>query len=203
MHTMKMYSLVSGAIMPGLGLGTWKSDPGVVGAAVKSAVEMGYRHIDCAHIYGNEKEIGETFTNIFQAGTVKREDLFITSKLWNTDHAEADVEPALKNSDVTPAQVLLQWALSCGTSTIPKSEYSNDPISVRQNSFPSTEDFVVCIVVILPLLFEFEESILVIADANSITELTEDCNMRTEYLENSFSISPETRWEAPGKAKRL
>ena len=51
---------------------------------------------DCAHIYGNEKEIGETFTNIFQAGTSKREDLCIQSKLWNTDHAVEDVESVLK-----------------------------------------------------------------------------------------------------------
>ena len=93
---MKFYSLVSGSNMPGLGLGTWKSDPGVVGAAVKAAIELGYRHIDCAHIYGNEKEIGETFGKLFQDGVVQREDLFVTSKLWNTHHAPSDVKPALE-----------------------------------------------------------------------------------------------------------
>jgi alcohol dehydrogenase (NADP+) len=96
--TMKLYPLSSGSTIPGLGLGTWKSDPGVVGAAVKAAIEMGYRHIDCAHIYGNEKEIGEAFAQIFQESPVKREHLFVTSKLWNTEHAPSDVEPALKNT---------------------------------------------------------------------------------------------------------
>ena len=93
---MKSFSLVSGSTMPGLGLGTWKSDRGVVGAAIKAAIDIGYRHIDCAHIYGNEKEIGETLAQIFQDGTVKRDNLFITSKLWNTEHDPANVEPALK-----------------------------------------------------------------------------------------------------------
>jgi alcohol dehydrogenase (NADP+) len=95
---MKLYSLVSGSTMPGLGLGTWKSDPGVVVAAVKAAIEMGYRHIDCAHIYGNEKEIGEALAQIFQESPIQREHLFVTSKLWNTEHAPSDVEPALKNT---------------------------------------------------------------------------------------------------------
>jgi alcohol dehydrogenase (NADP+) len=95
---MKYFTLHSGAIMPGLGLGTWNSDPGVVGGAVKAAIEIGYRHIDCAHIYGNEKEIGLSLKEVFKTSTIQREELFITSKLWNTDHAPSDVEPALRNT---------------------------------------------------------------------------------------------------------
>jgi alcohol dehydrogenase (NADP+) len=95
---MKYFTLHSRAIMPGIGLGTWNSDPGVVGGVVKAAIEIGYRHIDCAHIYGNEKEIGETLSDIFRGGKIERKDLFITSKLWNTEHNPSDVEPALRNT---------------------------------------------------------------------------------------------------------
>lgn len=61
---------------------TWLSKPGEVGAAVEAALRAGYKLIDCAHIYGNEGEVGEAFRKCFEEGVVKREDIFITSKLW-------------------------------------------------------------------------------------------------------------------------
>lgn len=84
--------------IPAIGLGTWKSDKGKVGEAVKIAVKNGYRHIDCAATYGNEAEIGEALQQLFSEGTVKREELFITSKLWNDSHKKEDVIPALKQT---------------------------------------------------------------------------------------------------------
>jgi len=81
-----------------IGLGTWKSAPGEVKNAVINALEAGYRHIDCASIYGNEKEIGEAFNEVFSKGEIKREDVWITSKLWNNAHLSNDVEPALQQT---------------------------------------------------------------------------------------------------------
>ncbi len=87
--------LNTGASMPILGLGTWKSAQSEAGQAVEYALtEGGYRHIDCAAAYGNEKEIGESFKRVFDAGVVQRRDVFITSKLWNTAHARDAVRPA-------------------------------------------------------------------------------------------------------------
>lgn len=95
---MKTLTFDNGDTLPMLGLGTWKSEPGEVYNAVKSAIEAGYRHIDCAHIYGNEDEIGKALNDVFAAGTVTREQLWITSKLWNSDHAPEDVQPALETT---------------------------------------------------------------------------------------------------------
>ena len=95
---MKTLTFDNGDTLPMLGLGTWKSEPGEVYNAVKSAIEAGYRHIDCAHIYGNEDEIGKALNDVFAAGTATREELWITSKLWNSDHAPEDVQPALETT---------------------------------------------------------------------------------------------------------
>lgn len=88
----------NGDEMPAIGLGTWKSEKGKVGNAIEIALNNGYRHIDCAATYGNEKEVGEAFKKVFSAGKVKREDVWITSKLWNDSHKKEDVIPALKQS---------------------------------------------------------------------------------------------------------
>ncbi len=95
---MKALTLNNGNIIPQFGLGTWKSEPGKVKNAVKSALSIGYKHIDCAPIYGNEKEVGEGLTESFQENVVKRENIFITSKLWNNRHHKTDVVTALKRT---------------------------------------------------------------------------------------------------------
>lgn len=94
----EVLKLRNGTEMPLLGLGTWLSAPGEVGAAVKAAVKAGYLHIDCAAIYGNETEVGAALRELFQEGIVRREDLWITSKLWNTEHPEASVLPAIRKT---------------------------------------------------------------------------------------------------------
>jgi alcohol dehydrogenase (NADP+) len=86
-------TLHSGAKMPAIGLGTFGSDHVshlAVAEAVGYAVSVGYRHIDCASVYGNEVRIGETFRKLRQHG-FRREDLWVTSKLWNDKHGEDDV----------------------------------------------------------------------------------------------------------------
>uniref|UniRef100_A0A8C7ZN39 alcohol dehydrogenase (NADP(+)) n=1 Tax=Oryzias sinensis TaxID=183150 RepID=A0A8C7ZN39_9TELE len=92
-------TLSSGQRMPTIGLGTWKSSPGQVKQAVVAALECGYRHIDCAAVYGNEQEIGEALALCVGPGkTLRREELFVTSKLWNTKHDPEDVEDACRTS---------------------------------------------------------------------------------------------------------
>mmetsp|Transcript_44011 Transcript_44011/g.93709 ORF Transcript_44011/g.93709 Transcript_44011/m.93709 type:complete len:334 (+) Transcript_44011:151-1152(+) len=90
--TAPVYTLNSGFAMPVVAYGTFRSAPGEVGPAVIEAIKAGYRHFDLAHVYGNEKEIGAAFKRAFDEGLVTREELFVTGKLWNSDH-DVDIVP--------------------------------------------------------------------------------------------------------------
>lgn len=75
-----------------------QSPPGIVVEAVKDAIDAGYRHFDCAWFYGNEDEVGKGIHAKLSDGTIKREDIFVTSKLWNNFHAKEKVVPMLKDT---------------------------------------------------------------------------------------------------------
>ncbi|KAF2689701.1 Aldo/keto reductase [Lentithecium fluviatile CBS 122367] len=122
--------LNTGATIPALGLGTWQSAPGEVKKAVVHAIEAGYRHIDCAFCYQNEDEVGEALQDVISRGIVKREDLFITSKLWCTFHTRVE-EGLQKSLDLLKTPYvdlyLMHWP-------VPMNPKGNHPL------FPKLED---------------------------------------------------------------
>lgn len=89
-------TLNTGFKMPVLGLGVWRMDRKDIKHLITEAIKIGYRHLDCAADYKNELEVGEALKEAFDQDLVKREDLFITTKLWNSDHGH--VIEACKNS---------------------------------------------------------------------------------------------------------
>ncbi|KAI9035724.1 aldo/keto reductase family protein [Aspergillus affinis] len=90
----RTFKLNTGYEIPAVGLGTWQSKPNEVKQAVAAALKGGYRHIDAASVYGNEREVGDGL----KASGVPREEIFLTSKLWNTDHDPENVEAAVDRS---------------------------------------------------------------------------------------------------------
>ncbi|MEO0758270.1 MAG: aldo/keto reductase [Cyanobacteria bacterium J06648_16] len=95
---MKTFTLNDGNEIPAIGLGTWKSTDGSACLAVKEALRVGYRHVDGAWIYRNEDEVGEGIRKSIEAGVLKREELFLTSKLWNSFHGPDDVEAGCRET---------------------------------------------------------------------------------------------------------
>ncbi|PAY19227.1 4-dihydromethyl-trisporate dehydrogenase [Rhodopirellula sp. SM50] len=92
------FTLAGGDKIPSVGLGLWKIDQESTAETVYRAIEIGYRHIDAACDYGNEYQAGDGIRKAIDDGLVKREDLWITSKLWNTYHRAQDVPVALEKT---------------------------------------------------------------------------------------------------------
>ena len=124
--------MINNSTIPSIGLGTWKSNPGKVKDAIICAIKEGYRHIDCAHVYGNEAEIGSAFKELFDNNIIERSELFITSKLWNNKHRTEDVEGALlhtlKNLNLDYLDLyLIHWPVpfQSGDDNFPKDKNDN------------------------------------------------------------------------------
>lgn len=89
------YTLQNGFKIPSLGFGTFTTgEPKLMDQAIRDAIDVGYRHFDAAALYGNEPQLGRLFAEIFKEGKVKREDIFITSKLFNDQHRKEHVRAA-------------------------------------------------------------------------------------------------------------
>src|ERR1700732_3373284 len=96
-YTKIAFNTGSGAI-PALGFGTLIPDPIATRTATKTALEVGFRQLDASERYRNEKEVGEAIQQVFRAGKIKREEVFIATKLWNNNHRPERVKPAFEAS---------------------------------------------------------------------------------------------------------
>lgn len=98
MNNHQSIAIAGGARMPSVGLGLWKIDNDATANMVVAAIEAGYRHLDAACDYGNEREAGRGIRMAIERGLCTREELWVTSKLWNTYHRREHVRPAIERS---------------------------------------------------------------------------------------------------------
>jgi len=123
--------LYTGALMPAIGLGTFGSDrvsADGVAQAVSGALEVGYRHFDCASVYGNEDRIGQVLEGF------PREQLWITSKLWNDKHSQEDVIPSCEKSWLTFARTTWTCTSCTGRSQLPPTRLRRECSQPRRSA---------------------------------------------------------------------
>ncbi|KAI3889174.1 hypothetical protein MKX03_024628 [Papaver bracteatum] len=137
------FILNNGMKIPAVGLGTWQSGGDVCVEAVKTALEVGYRHLDCAHLYGNEVEVGEALLEAFHGG-LSREEIFLTSKLYCTTNyirrIENSVRVSLKNLGVSYLDLyLVHWPENSafGDATDPPSNLGSEYRQFSQRLQPT------------------------------------------------------------------
>jgi alcohol dehydrogenase (NADP+) len=140
-----------GAI-PGAGFGTLIADPELTRIATRAALEAGYRHLDCAERYGNEAEIGEVLRAYCAASGLSRQDVFITTKLWNTNHRPERVQMAFEGSlkrlgldDLDLYLIHTPFAFQPGDNADPRSESGDilyDNGVTLQDTWGAMEDLV-------------------------------------------------------------
>src|SRR5262245_16253771 len=91
-------ALNNGCAIPALGFGTLIPDPVATRTATRAALEAGFRVIDTAERYRTEREVGQAMQEVFEGGRINRDDVFVITKLWNTNHRPERVKPALEAS---------------------------------------------------------------------------------------------------------
>ncbi|KAH7062984.1 hypothetical protein BKA63DRAFT_429064 [Paraphoma chrysanthemicola] len=109
------FRLNTGAEIPAVGFGTWQAAPGEAGKAVKVAVKAGYRHLDCAPLYWNEAEIGQALSEVLQETAIPRSELFVTTKLWSSQHSQVEIAVRKSLADLQLDYVdlyLMHWPIS-------------------------------------------------------------------------------------------
>lgn len=99
--TIPTFTLNDGTEMPALGFGTYKLQGDACVTAIRNAIELGYRHFDTASMYDNEEAVGRALRDAIAAGDVQRDDLFVTTKVWNDHHGEAQVQASFQTSLAT------------------------------------------------------------------------------------------------------